>query len=91
MQNPERGFSPGQADVTKRKDSRNGMEIRDSAPEVPIKNQFILTPLFLNDPLPGLETLAKPDWIINRPSVPNAAKPRMQVTDPSWRFSQASP
>jgi hypothetical protein len=42
---------------------------------MPIKNQFTLTPLFLNEPLPGLETLAKPDWILNRLSVPNSAKP----------------
>jgi len=34
-------------------------------------NQFILTPLFLDDALPGLETIAEPDWIINQPSLPD--------------------
>lgn len=34
-------------------------------------NQFILTPLFLDEPLPGLEIIAEPDWIINKPPLPN--------------------
>jgi len=35
-----------------------------------MKDQFILTPFFLDDPVPGLEPLAEPDWIINEPSLP---------------------
>jgi arginase len=37
-------------------------------------NQFILTPLFLDEPLPGLETIAEPDWIINKPTLLNGDK-----------------
>jgi arginase len=51
------------------------MGLQDFTSKMPIKNQFILTPLFLNEALPGLERLAKPDWMIIRPSVPNGAKP----------------
>lgn len=37
-------------------------------------DQFILTPLFLDEPLPGLETIAEPDWIINKPTLLNGDK-----------------
>jgi arginase len=32
-----------------------------------LKNQFCLTPFFLDQPLPGLEPLIKPSWQINKP------------------------
>lgn len=35
-----------------------------------VKNQLILTPFFLDDPLPGLESLAASDWLINKPFLP---------------------
>lgn len=35
-----------------------------------IHNQFILTPLFLDEPLPELKSLAGPGWIINEPTMP---------------------
>ena len=35
-------------------------------------NRFILTPFLLDQPAPELESLAQPDWIINKPPVPDA-------------------
>jgi arginase len=32
-------------------------------------NQFIITPFFLDQPSPELESLAQPDWIINKPAL----------------------
>jgi len=37
-------------------------------------NQIILTPFFLDEPLPELENLAAPDWIINQPELPDGDK-----------------
>jgi len=37
-------------------------------------NQMILTPFFLDEPLPGLEPLAASDWIINRALLPPGPK-----------------
>ena len=37
-------------------------------------NQMILTPFFLDEPLPGLEPLAASDWLINRPLLPPGPK-----------------
>ena len=37
-----------------------------------MKNRFILTPFFLDQPVPGLETLVENDWVINEPSLPDA-------------------
>lgn len=37
-----------------------------------MKRRTILTPYFLDQGLPGLETLAEPDWIINQKELPNA-------------------
>ena len=36
-------------------------------------DRFILTPFFLDEPLPGLEDLAGANWILNRPAVPSGA------------------
>jgi len=38
-------------------------------------NQFILTPFFLDEPCPGLKSLAGPNWILNEPPLPNGDKP----------------
>ena len=35
-----------------------------------MKNNFILTPFFLDQPLPGLESLAEPGWSLNKPVLP---------------------
>ena len=37
-----------------------------------MKRRTILTPYFLDQELPGLETLAEPDWIINEQELPQA-------------------
>jgi len=37
-------------------------------------SRFILTPFFLDEPLPGLECLAAPDWHINNPLLPIGEK-----------------
>ena len=37
-----------------------------------MKRRTILTPYFLDQGLPGLETLAEPDWIINQMVLPRA-------------------
>jgi arginase len=34
-----------------------------------MQNQFILTPLFMDEPRPEMRTLAQPDWEINSPNV----------------------
>jgi arginase len=39
-----------------------------------MKNQIILSPFFLDEPLPELEMLAAPDWIINKPDLPDGDK-----------------
>jgi arginase len=39
-----------------------------------INNQMILTPYFLDEPLHELENLSAPDWIINKPGLPNGEK-----------------
>jgi arginase len=36
-----------------------------------MKNEMILTPFFLDEPLPELESLATPDWIVNKPDLPD--------------------
>jgi arginase len=35
-----------------------------------MQNRFILTPFFLDEPSPELESLAQPDWHVNRPVLP---------------------
>ncbi len=45
-----------------------------------MKNRVILTPFFLDEPLPGLESLAASDWLINKPELPAGDKQhRMSV------------
>lgn len=39
-----------------------------------MKNQIILTPFFLDEPLPELEPLATSDWLINKPLLPDGEK-----------------
>jgi len=39
-----------------------------------MQNQMILTPFFLDKPLPGLESLAASDWLINKPHLPEGKK-----------------
>jgi arginase len=39
-----------------------------------MQNQMILTMFFLDEPLPELEVLAAPDWIINKPLLPDGEK-----------------
>jgi arginase len=43
-------------------------------------NQFIITPFFLDQPSPELESLAQPDWIINKPALTDGdARRRMSA------------
>ena len=39
-----------------------------------MQNQMILTPFYLDELLPELEILAAPDWIINKPLLPDGEK-----------------
>jgi arginase len=39
-----------------------------------MQNHIILTPFFLDEPLPGLEPLAASDWYINKPLLPDGEK-----------------
>lgn len=39
-----------------------------------IRNQFILTPYFLDEALPGLEALLMPGWYLNKPHLTNGGK-----------------
>jgi len=36
-----------------------------------VKNRFILSPSFIDEAVPELESLAKQGWFINNPSLPN--------------------
>ena len=36
-----------------------------------MENRFILTPYYLDDPMPGVEALAEPGWQINKPDLSN--------------------
>jgi arginase len=39
-----------------------------------MENQYILTPFFLDDPMPGLEVLVQPGWLINKHDLPDGNK-----------------
>ena len=39
-----------------------------------MKNRFILTPFFLDEPLSGLEAISAQDWYINKVSLPNVSQ-----------------
>jgi arginase len=39
-----------------------------------MRNRFILTPFLLDEPSPELESLAQPDWHVNKPVLPNGGK-----------------
>lgn len=39
-----------------------------------MKNRFILSPFFLDEALPELESLTKPGWLINKPLLPGGDK-----------------
>ncbi len=39
-----------------------------------MNNRFILSPFFLDETLPGLESLTKSDWFINKPTLPSGDK-----------------
>ena len=39
-----------------------------------MQNQMILTPFFLDEPMPELESLAASDWLINKPILPDGEK-----------------
>jgi len=39
-----------------------------------MQNGFILTPFFLDEPLPELESLIKSDWYVNKPAMPDGDK-----------------
>jgi arginase len=46
--------------------------------QMAMRDNYILTPFFLDDPLVGLEQLSKSDWIINRPTLsPNEKQQRL--------------
>ena len=42
--------------------------------------RFILTPFFLDQPLPGLESLLYPEWIVNKPLLPDD-KPQARMVE----------
>jgi arginase len=48
--------------------------------EAKMKNQVCMTPVFLDEPLCGLETLVKSDWMVNNPRLPEGERQtRMSV------------
>jgi len=53
----------------------------------PIKNQFILTPSFLDEPLLELKSLVQPGWIINEFSLPNGSR-QTRIAAINKRLSQ---
>jgi arginase len=44
-----------------------------------MSNRFIVTPFFLDQPSPELESLAQPDWIINKPALPDGDAQRRML------------
>ena len=42
--------------------------------------RFILTPFFLDQPLPGLESLRDPEWIVNHPALPDG-NPQIRMVE----------
>ena len=45
-----------------------------------MKNKIALTPIFLDEPVPGLEDLWQPDWTLNKPELPHGDRlSRMSV------------
>jgi len=55
----------------RREHSGKGRRAEKEEVDLIMKNQMILTPFFLDEALPELEKLAAPDWIINRPVLPD--------------------
>lgn len=45
-----------------------------------MRNRFILTPFFLDEPSPELESLAQPDWYVNKPVLPKGNKQQRMST-----------
>lgn len=45
--------------------------VLDERKRMPL-NRTLLTPLFLDTPVPGLEALARPGWVLNKPALPEA-------------------
>ena len=43
-----------------------------------MKNQLILSPYFIDEPLPELESLAEPYWQLNKVNLPEGSKFSMQ-------------
>lgn len=44
-----------------------------------MKSRFILTPYFLDEPEPGLEVVAGPDWYVNKVDLPEGSKQERMV------------
>ena len=57
-----------------------------------MQNQMILTPFFLDEPLPGLKSLASFDWFINKPILPDGEKQQRlsALHKPLAEFTQQS-
>jgi len=57
-----------------------------------MQNRMILTPFFLDKPLPGLESLAAPDWLMNKPLLPDGDKQQRMSSlhQPLADFTQQS-
>ena len=57
-----------------------------------MQNQMILTPFFLDDPLPGLESLAASGWLINKPLLPDGERQQRlsSLHRPLAEFTQQS-
>jgi arginase len=53
-----------------------GLRTLNEGEQAAMRNQYILTPFFLDDPLSALEQISKPEWIINRPAI--SAKEKQQ-------------
>ncbi len=54
-----------------------------------MRNRFILTPFFLDEPMPGLESLGEEDWRLNLPSITiPAARKEPSTVERQHRMSQ---
>ncbi len=45
-----------------------------------MQNNYILTPFFLDNPVPGLEFLAVPEWRVNKPALPGDAPTQARMS-----------
>ena len=55
-----------------------------------VKNQIILSPYFIDEPLPELESLARPHWLLNKIDLPAGSKMVFEHLNRSGKLAAVS-